>query len=223
MFIPKSVGDLLCRMPTGSFEAVTSRAVKVTVLPKQVLFDGCDAHGHLYIVLTGAIELTSFNTDSEALVGLAGPGDAVGCAAFATGHAEGTRATALNPATAWAWHRRVLLDIARSDKHITDWLLTIPAIAVRHLQDSLDARRFSAGSSRIAASLLRWTEVTGMDQMASPLVRVDQAMLARMAGVKRQTVSEAFSGFRARGWLAASSRMEWTILDLAALRNHARR
>jgi CRP-like cAMP-binding protein len=211
---------LLARIGDSDLKALVRRAEQRSLAPGQLLFQRGDPGDGVYAVVSGHIKIFLEGSDgNEVVVAIRTTGDVLGELSLLDHHKRSASASAMDTV-------RVL---RISTQHFRDWLVVHPnaAIAllrelaqrVRETTDQVAEIAILSIDTRIARRL--WMHFAEAATDATPKngmkVRVNQAQLASVVGITRESVNKHLRKLKERRTIAIENgRVE--LLDAPALR-----
>ena len=201
----------------GALHAVASAGERLTLEPRQSLFNQGDPTAHAFILNEGTARLTHLLPDGrQAAVGLRFGGEVLG---FTTEPAHRLTAEALTMVSACRIDRCRLDHLLSQDPLLERHFLELCTRELAATQDHLVALGQFTAEERVAAFLISLIEAQECRGQHGPIyeVPVTRADVGELPGLTLETVSRAVSAFRRRGWLRARGVHEIEILDRNAL------
>lgn len=185
----------------------------------ETLFSAGDPADHLFIIRSGSVKVhVVSDRDTDLLLGILGPGAALGELTVIDGGPRSADATALAPTELLtlpaAEVRQMIADNPSALKSVAESL----AMGLRRLTDQAADLVFLDLPRRLAKLLLN-SAVAPQGPWAAELT-LNQTEVAQLMGVSRQSVNRVMSGFAQRGWLEVAG-STITVRDPAALTRFA--
>ena len=179
-----------------------------------------DPGGHLYLVETGRIKITTLAADGrEAFVAIIGPGQVFGEMSLFESQQRTADARAMEPTTAHALAHDDFRPYVAAHPEVAWELLKVLVQMVRRQDQAIQDMVFLDVGGRVARRLLDLATQHGEDA-GNGAVRIDvpitQEELAQMVGASRESVNKALGSFMDRGWVALEGR-HYVVVDREAL------
>ena len=223
---------MLCRMTADGFlgflsaeeaDAFRAAGVRRTYGANVTLLHQADEAGSVVLLLRGRAKIAFVGTGRETIFGVVGPDELVGELAAIDGGLRSTTVTTLEPVEALVVPRSEFLALLDRHPRIAVVILRIVARRLRYA----DAQRTEFATldvaGRLAHRLLELCERFGTPQERGMEIRLplSQEELANWVGASSEAVSKAFQLLRSLN-VVETGRRRVTVLDLEALRQHAR-
>jgi len=194
--------------------AIEAIAVEVELERGETLFAQGDKGDALYLVDSGAIEISVVSPSGQKLwLNVMRPGDFFGEIALVDSKARTASAIALQPSKLGCVRRQVLFDAMRSQTELAFEFIQLLCDRLRWVSDLLEDRAFLPLPVRLARRLLLLADKMGDDRNA---ILVSQSDLADLVSATREGVAKVLATWRRRGWVDIS-RVTLRIVDRAAL------
>jgi CRP-like cAMP-binding protein len=183
---------------------LTEHAVSRRLGRGDVLYLAGDTRALIYLVTLGAIKLVGRdNRGTEAVLGLALPGDLVGAEAAIDGLPQPTDAIAAAPTSVLAIDTARVLDAMEGDGRAAVALARAVSTRLRWSYAATLERSARDAPARLAARILELAEAIGRPcggaiEVDLPMARTD---LAGLAGMCRESASKAMGVLRREGVL----------------------
>jgi CRP/FNR family transcriptional regulator, cyclic AMP receptor protein len=186
----------------------------------QMIFRQGDPGGHLYLVETGRIKITTLAADGrEAFVAIIGPGQVFGELSLFESQQRSADARAMEPTTAHALAHDDFRPYVAAHPEVAWELLKVLVQMVRRQDQAIQDMVFLDVGGRVARRLLDLAAQHG-EAAGNGAVRIDvpitQEELAQMVGASRESVNKALGSFMDRGWVALEGR-HYVVCDSEAL------
>jgi len=179
-----------------------------------------DPGGHLYLVETGRIKITTLAPDGrEAFVAIVGPGQVFGELSLFESQQRTADARAMEPTVIHALAHDDFRPYVAAHPEVAWELLKVLVQMVRRQDQAIQDMVFLDVGGRVARRLLDLAAKHGEDS-GNGAVRIDvpitQEELAQMVGASRESVNKALGSFMDRGWVALEGR-HYVVVDGEAL------
>jgi len=170
--------------------------------------------GSLYVVLSGALEVSVLSSDGRRLaLNVVHPGDVVGeIALFDPGPHTATVAARVD-CRIWGIKNADIMRALQTSPELGTDLIHLAGKRLRWMGRQLNEQVFLPLPARLARKMLH---LTTHDKAAQPTLALSQLELADFAGASREAVSKALSGWNAAGTIALG-RGAIQLLDKDAL------
>jgi CRP/FNR family transcriptional regulator, cyclic AMP receptor protein len=223
---------MLCRVTADGFlgflsareaDAFRAAGVRRTYGANVTLLHQADEAGSVVVLLRGRAKIAVVGTGRETIFGVVGPGELVGELAAIDDGLRSTTVTTLEPVEALVVPRSDFLGLLDRHPRIAVAILRMVARRLRYA----DAQRAEFATldvaGRLAHRLLELCERFGTPHERGIEIRLplSQEELANWVGASREAVSKAFQLLRTLH-IVETGRRRVTVLDLEALRHHAR-
>jgi CRP/FNR family cyclic AMP-dependent transcriptional regulator len=162
-----------------------------------------DTADRLYIIVSGAVKLSRTSLSGRTVLTILGPQEAFGMSSVFDPGPRMASATALSEVRAATLDHRTIRTMIPKYPHLAEQFLQILARRVKRANDELTDLVFTDGTGRVAKRLLELAQRIGTPEADTLRVahNLTQVEIAQLAGVSRETVSKAMSGFARRGWI----------------------
>lgn len=208
--------DTLRRIPYfhGLREDVLDRIARGSIArsyaPGHALFrQGEEAHG-FFVVLAGAVKVTrAANGGEETVLHLMRPGDFIGEVPLHAGTPYPATATATEESRLLYIPRDVLFNAVRSEPEIAMRLLAMFSKRLLALVTRFEGLAHERAPARLARFLLETARRTGerMEKNGTTFpLEYTRGEIARLVGVRRETVSRILSEWQRKGWVEVDRR-----------------
>jgi CRP-like cAMP-binding protein len=212
---------LLARIEDADLRALVRRAERRALSPGQILFQRGDPGDGVFAIVSGHIKVFLEGTDgNEVVVAIRTTGDVLGELSLLDHHKRSASAAAMDASQV----------LRISTAHFRDWLVVHPKAAVALLRELAQRVRETTDQvaeiailsidTRIARRL--WMHFAEAAADATPKdgmkVRVNQAQLASVVGITRESVNKHLRRMKESGTIAIEAgRVE--LLDVPGLRD----
>jgi CRP-like cAMP-binding protein len=221
--VPKpKFSNLLHGLPERLLAPLFVDASQKELPANATLFAVGDAGDGCYRIERGLVKVAMTSpTGEERIISLLGPGAIVGELSMIDGLARSASVSALQDSVLRFVSRQTFLDFAKAHPEMHQQLVSILATRLREANEALMAATFLPAKARVARALLEIAEHMGKDSAHGRIVlnqKVNQADIASLAGVARENVSRALSGWRKRRLITRTAN-QYCINDIAALQS----
>ena len=220
-------GDPDPTLPNSGFLAAASPdlrsllsrvATEVTLADDEVLFEQGDEGDALYVIVTGAIELSVLSREGRKLsLDVIGPGAIFGEIALFDPTTRTASATAQGQTRLLRVRNGDILAELRKAPELAIDMVRLAGQRMRWMARQLHEQVFLPMPSRLARKILHLTET---EWGAGDTLDMSQSELADFVGATREAVSKTLSGWKARGVIEAT-RGGLRITDREALQTLA--
>jgi CRP/FNR family transcriptional regulator, cyclic AMP receptor protein len=180
---------------------VVSEAVRRKLRPGQVLFRMDEPAEHLYVLLTGRVQLSrSVRSGREVLVSVLAPGDVLGLVSLLARHA-GYMATAeaMEDGEAMVWDRATVQRLARRHPQLTANALKVALAMVAQFVARHEALIDASAPERLARALSDLGLHSGTPSPNGIDIRINNEQLAALADVSAFTASRQLQLWERKG------------------------
>lgn len=231
MSLDLALGAAVALAPNGSMKFVDridhrTRAdiaelgVLRTVAPQQVVFLQGEAHGRVAIIESGLLKVTAASDAGRtALLGVRGPGDAMGLAGAVSGRPRVSTVTSIGPSRLRVLTAREFDELVRRHPAV---LAEVIGLLADRLHEAVEWRLFAgeAVPVRLARALLHLAASHGRTRQDGAVV-IDLALtqddLAAFIATSRDSVAKTLMAWRSKG-MVETRRRGIVLLEPAALR-----
>lgn len=213
---------LLQALPDEERRELLASARRRRFARREVLFHAGDTGDSVHLIVSGLVAVyVTTPLGNTAILGLLGPGEAVGELALLTANTERTAtAIALEPAETLAIRRDVFHAARERHRDVDRMLLEVLSDRVRILNQQLVDAYFEPAEKRLARCLVSLPGHTAAPGEAR-VVRLTQEQIAGLAGTSRATANRVLREFEEAG-VVGLARGRVTILDPGRLEHLAR-
>ena len=213
----------LASLSVDEADALRAAGVRRTYGASVTLLHQADEAGPVVVLVRGRAKIAVLGDDREAILGVVGAGELVGELAAIEDSPRSTTVTTLEPVDALVVPRSDFLALLDRRPRIALVILRVVARRLRYA----DAQRAEFATldvaGRLAQRLVELCERFGTPQERGfeIVLPLSQEELASWVGASREAVSKAFQLLRTLQ-IVETGRRRVTVLDLGALRQHAR-
>jgi CRP/FNR family cyclic AMP-dependent transcriptional regulator len=201
--------ELFANLPAPVIDQLTARTETRTLERGDLLFAQGDASTELFVVVEGKIAIAYKSTDGrESLVAVMEPGGLFGELGLFDDGPRSADARALTPATVVALGFEHVRAVLREQPDLLWIVVRLLALRLRATDEALADAVFLDVPARTAKRLL---ELAGDDDdVELPMTQED---LAGLVGASRERVNKALALFVKLGWVEATGRGRYRILE----------
>lgn len=212
-------------LPEHTRQALAKSGIQRRYRRGQFLFHQGDPGDALFVVLRGLVKvIVASEQGGEMVLATLGPAETIGELAMLDREARSASVMVLEPTTALALPRAVVLPLIHDHPQLGIALLTALGRLIRRLTEQASDLVFLNLPGRVAKFLVRLAEERGGGE-DEPIVldlHVTQGDLAHLVGGSRPAVNRILRGFATRGYLEMRG-TRVVVIDLEALRHRASR
>jgi len=201
--------ELFANLPTDVIDRLTARTETRTLERGDLLFAQGDPSTELFVVVEGNIAIATKSTDGrESLVAVMEAGGLFGELGLFDDGPRSADARALTPASVVALGFEHVREVLREQPDLLWIVVRLLALRLRATDEALADAVFLDVPARTAKRLL---ELAGPDsEFQLPMTQED---LAGLVGASRERVNKALALFVKLGWVEATGRGRYRILD----------
>ena len=201
--------ELFANLPTDVIDRLTARTETRTLARGDLLFAQGDPSTELFVVVEGNIAIATKSTDGrESLVAVMEAGGLFGELGLFDDGPRSADARALTPASVAALGFEHVRAVLREQPDLLWIVVRLLALRLRATDEALADAVFLDVPARTAKRLL---ELAGADDdVELPMTQED---LAGLVGASRERVNKALALFVRLGWVEATGRGRYRILD----------
>jgi len=201
--------ELFANLPTDVIDRLTARTETRTLERGDLLFAQGDPSTELFVVVEGNVAIATKSTDGrESLVAVMEAGGLFGELGLFDDGPRSADARALTPATVVALGFEHVRDVLNEQPDLLWIVVRLLALRLRATDEALADAVFLDVPARTAKRLL---ELAGdEDEVQLPMTQED---LAGLVGASRERVNKALALFVKLGWVEATGRGRYHILE----------
>ncbi|MGZ8735303.1 MAG: Crp/Fnr family transcriptional regulator [Acidimicrobiia bacterium] len=201
--------ELFANLPADVIDRLTARTETRTLERGDLLFAQGDPSTELFVVVEGNIAIATKSTDGrESLVAVMEAGGLFGELGLFDDGPRSADARALTPATVVALGFEHVREVLREQPDLLWIVVRLLALRLRATDEALADAVFLDVPARTAKRLL---ELAGdEDEVELPMTQED---LAGLVGASRERVNKALALFVKLGWVEATGRGRYRILE----------
>lgn len=201
--------ELFANLPSDVIDRLTARTETRTLERGDLLFAQSDPSTELFVVVEGNIAIATKSTDGrESLVAVMEAGGLFGELGLFDDGPRSADARALTPATVVALGFEHVRDVLNEQPDLLWIVVRLLAMRLRATDEALADAVFLDVPARTAKRLL---ELAGdEDEVQLPMTQED---LAGLVGASRERVNKALALFVKLGWVEATGRGRYHILE----------
>jgi len=201
--------ELFANLPTDVIDRLTARTETRTLERGDLLFAQGDPSTELFVVVEGNIAIATKSTDGrESLVAVMEAGGLFGELGLFDDGPRSADARALTPASVVALGFEHVREVLREQPDLLWIVVRLLALRLRATDEALADAVFLDVPARTAKRLL---ELAGDDDdVELPMTQED---LAGLVGASRERVNKALALFTKLGWIEATGRGRYRILE----------
>ena len=201
--------ELFANLPTDVIDRLTARTETRTLERGDLLFAQGDPSTELFVVVEGNIAIATKSTDGrESLVAVMEAGGLFGELGLFDDGPRSADARALTPASVIALGFEHVREVLREQPDLLWIVVRLLALRLRATDEALADAVFLDVPARTAKRLL---ELAGDDDdVELPMTQED---LAGLVGASRERVNKALALFTKLGWIEATGRGRYRILE----------
>ncbi len=201
--------ELFANLPTDVIDRLTARTETRTLERGDLLFAQSDPSTELFVVVEGNIAIATKSTDGrESLVAVMEAGGLFGELGLFDDGPRSADARALTPATVVSLGFEHVREVLREQPDLLWIVVRLLALRLRATDEALADAVFLDVPARTAKRLL---ELAGEeDEVELPMTQED---LAGLVGASRERVNKALALFVKLGWVEATGRGRYRILE----------
>lgn len=201
--------ELFANLPADVIDRLTARTETRTLERGDLLFAQSDPSTELFVVVEGNIAIATKSTDGrESLVAVMEAGGLFGELGLFDDGPRSADARALTPATVVALGFEHVREVLREQPDLLWIVVRLLALRLRATDEALADAVFLDVPARTAKRLL---ELAGdEDEVELPMTQED---LAGLVGASRERVNKALALFVKLGWVEATGRGRYRILE----------
>jgi CRP-like cAMP-binding protein len=201
--------ELFANLPTDVIDRLTTRTETRTLERGDLLFAQGDPSIELFVVVEGNIAIATKSTDGrESLVAVMEAGGLFGELGVFDDGPRSADARALTPATVVALGFEHVREVLNEQPELLWIVVRLLALRLRATDEALADAVFLDVPARTAKRLL---ELAGdEDEVELPMTQED---LAGLVGASRERVNKALALFVKLGWVEATGRGRYRILE----------
>jgi CRP/FNR family cyclic AMP-dependent transcriptional regulator len=197
--VPRVQWKLLAGVPDKDVRDVLSIARRRTFKRGEVVFHEADPADSLHLVVSGRFTIhRTTRLGEEALLAVAGPGDAFGELALVSAEARSATVSALEPAETMSVLRREFDRLRKRHPSVDRILVSLLAHELRRMDELLTEAYYESAERRVLRRLLDLADVYGSSEPET-VIPLTQEQLASLSGASRATVNAVLSAERVRG------------------------
>lgn len=186
---------LFTRVHSSQLAEISSLARECTFPQGTVLFSAGDLFDQLYIVLSGGVEVSSFNSDGRSvLLGLFGPGEPLGIAALLGSRRHFVDCICVSETRFMYFDRPTILRLLDKYPQIACTVIQLLSERLFNTTEQLKDTALECVSERLVHLFCRLARDSGFD-IEDGTTRIDlrlsQDALGRMIGCSRESVNRA--------------------------------
>ena len=201
--------QLFAALPETVLDELRSRAETRTLERGDLLFEQGDASAELFVVREGKLAIATKSTDGrESLVAVMEPGGLFGELGLFDDGPRSADARALTEAQVLALDYEHVRAVLRAQPQLLWVVVRLLAVRLRATDEALADAVFLDVPARTAKRLLE--QAGESDQVVLPMTQED---LAGLVGASRERVNKALALFVKLGWIEATGRGRYRILD----------
>jgi CRP/FNR family transcriptional regulator, cyclic AMP receptor protein len=201
--------ELFANLPTDVIDRLTTRTETRALERGDLLFAQGDPSTELFVVVDGNVAIATKSTDGrESLVAVMEAGGLFGELGLFDDGPRSADARALTPATVVALGFEHVREVLREQPELLWIVVRLLALRLRATDEALADAVFLDVPARTAKRLL---ELAGdEDEVELPMTQED---LAGLVGASRERVNKALALFVKLGWVEATGRGRYRILE----------
>jgi CRP/FNR family cyclic AMP-dependent transcriptional regulator len=201
--------ELFANLPTDVIDRLTARTETRTLERGDLLFAQGDPSTELFVVVEGNIAIATKSSDGrESLVAVMEAGGLFGELGLFDDGSRSADARALTPASVVALGFEHVREVLREQPELLWIVVRLLALRLRATDEALADAVFLDVPARTAKRVL---ELAGdQDDVELPMTQED---LAGLVGASRERVNKALALFIKLGWIEATGRGRYRILE----------